>query len=403
MKPAYFITIMIFVALQARAHTLEVGPGRQFDRLQATTALAKPGDTILIRGGVYSGGDIITGLKGTGLSWIVIKAAKNEQVVFRGGSNAFHLSDPEYVVIEGLIFEQQTANGVNIDDAGSFETPAHHIKIINCEWRNMNATGNNDELKMSGVDNFTIKNCRFLNGSKGGSIIDMVGCHRGLIEDNYFENGGSECVQAKGGSSDITIRGNRFYKGGQRAINIGGSTGLEFFRPIGTNYEASDIRVWSNIFIEGISPVAFVGAVRCEVVNNTIIRPEHYVVRILQETVRTEFQPCGQNIFRNNIIVLASTGQPAINIGNNTAPETFIFSNNLWYSPDFPAWTGPETPVKETGQILNHDPQFLYDQYKLKPSSPAVGKGYQTQLPENDYFGKQFKKQRAIGAVEADR
>jgi hypothetical protein len=246
-------------------------------------------------------------------------------------------------------------------------------------------------------------NCRFLNGSPGGSLIDMVGCHSGLIEENHFENGGSNCVQVKGGSSDITIRGNRFLKGGQRAVNIGGSTGLQFFRPIGTNYEASDIRVWSNIFIEGMSPVAFVGAVKCEVINNTIIRPDRWVVRILQETVRTEFQPCGQNIFRNNIIVLSSTGQSAINIGPNTAPETFIFSNNLWYNPDFPSWSGPETPAKENGQILNRDPQFSDDQYRLKPLSPAVGKGYQTQQPEFDYFGKKFKKTRAIGAVEGDK
>jgi hypothetical protein len=31
-----------------------------------------------------------------------------------GGSTTLHLRDPEYVVIEDLIFEQQTANGIDI-------------------------------------------------------------------------------------------------------------------------------------------------------------------------------------------------------------------------------------------------------------------------------------------------
>jgi hypothetical protein len=403
MRKSFFIAVLVLFTVQALAHTLEVGSLSQYKRLQDAAAEANPGDTILIREGIYNGNDVITGLKGTSSDWIVIRAAEGEKIIFHGGSTAFILKDPEYLVIEGLIFEQQTGNGVNIDDAGSYETPAHHIKIMNCEWRNMNASGNNDELKMSGVDNFTIKNCRFLNGSEGGSLIDMVGCHQGVIENNHFENGGSNSVQAKGGSSDITIRGNRFEKGGQRAINIGGSTGLQFFRPTGTTNEASGIRVWSNIFIEGLSPVAFVGAVNCEVVNNTIIHPGRWTVRILQENVRTEFQPCGKNIFRNNIVVLSSSGQSPINIGPKTAPETFTFSNNLWYNPGFPSWRGPETPVKETDQIINRDPRFSDGQYRLKSTSPAIEKGFQTQMPECDYFGKQFRKQRAIGAVEGDR
>ena len=38
-------------------------------------------------------------------------------------------------------------------------------------------------------------------------------------------------IQAKGGTSDIVIRANRFESAGGRALNLGGSTGLEFFRP----------------------------------------------------------------------------------------------------------------------------------------------------------------------------
>lgn len=379
---------------------LEVGPGRQFDRLQSATLKAKPGNIILIREGIYGGGDVISNLKGRDTAWITIRAATGENVIFRGGSTAFQLSDPAYLIIEGLVFEQQTSNGVNIDDAGTFETPAHHIKIIDCEWRSMSATGNNDELKMSGVDEFLVKNCHFSNSSEGGSLIDMVGCHKGVFEGNYFENGGSNCIQAKGGTFDITIQRNRFVNGGERAINIGGSTGLQFFRPLQTLYEASDIKVWSNVFIGSTAPVAYVGAVNCEVVNNTFINPGTWALRILQENNNPGILTCGNNIFRNNLIVIPATGSPVINIGPNTNPGSFIFSNNLWYNSVKPFWSGPELPVSETGQILNADPQFLDVQYHLKSSSPAIGQGYPVQLPENDYFGKRFAANRVIGAIE---
>ena len=339
-------TVLIFSAtllLCASARTLEVGTGKQFARVQHAAAQAQPGDTILIRAGVYGGGDYISELQGSANAWITIRAATGESVIFRGGSQAMHLSDPAYLRIEGLVFEQQTANGVNIDDAGTFDTPAHHLIIENCEWRSINATGNNDELKLSGLDDFIIRNCRFANGSTGGSLVDMVGCHRGVFERNVFENGGSNCIQAKGGSSNIRIEGNRFLNGGQRAINIGGSTGLEFFRPQGINYEAKSIEVYSNIFVGSQASIAFVGAVECKVINNTIIRPTRWAARILQETTAPSFLPCGNNEFRNNIIVYGNTGTVAINVGANTAPETFSFSNNLWFNPDNASWSGPNT------------------------------------------------------------
>ncbi|MBI3257898.1 MAG: right-handed parallel beta-helix repeat-containing protein [Ignavibacteriae bacterium] len=401
MKVIYYIIIAIGAIVATEAQTREVGIGRQYLRLQDAASVAQPGDTILIREGIYTGGDYVANLQGNATAWITIRAMDNESVIFRGGSQAFHLSDPAYLRIEGLVFEQQTGNGVNIDDAATIETPAHHIIIQKCEWRSMNATGNNDELKMSGVDEFTIRLCRFLNGSAGGSMVDMVGCHKGTFEQNLFENGGSNCIQAKGASKDIRIEQNRFIRGGQRAINIGGSTGLEFFRPPGANYEAANIYVYSNIFFGSMAPIAYVGAINCEVVNNTIIRPERWAIRILQETTASSFLLCGNNSFRNNIVVFNTT-QPAINIGGNTAPETFTFSNNLWFNPDNSSWNGPNTPLAEPNRLLNTDPQFLDTLYRLQTSSPAIGKGYAATSPKNDFFGKPFAANRSIGAVEAE-
>lgn len=384
----------------SRAQIIEMGPDKLYKTLQSACQAATPGDTILIFSGTYNNGDYISNLKGTPNAWISIKAAPGQTVHFTGGTQAFQLSDPEYVIISGLNFSGQSGNGVNIDDAGTFDTPAKYIVFENCHWYKLNASGNSDQLKMSGVENFVIRNCTFNDGSAGGSMVDMVGCHDGLFENNVFTNGGSNCIQTKGGSSNITIIRNRFSDGGQRAINIGGSTDPQFFRPQGANTEASDIFIYSNIFEGANAALAFVGAVNCKAINNTIINPTSWAVRILQENTNAGMLLCSNNTIRNNIFVFSETGKPAFNIGSNTQPASFICSNNLWYNPDNLNWSGPNTPVAEPGIILNQDPVFDDSLYHISENSPAKGNGYPTGEPLEDFFNIAFKNPPSIGAAE---
>lgn len=382
----------------ATTHVLDVGAGWPYATLGAAS-VAKAGDTIQIHAGTYSGGELISNLQGTSTAWITIRAARGENVLYSGNTQAFQLSDPAYVKIQGLKFEKQTANGLNIDDAGTFDTPAHDIIIENCEWLNIGGTGNNDELKMSGVDNFKIQNCKFSNGADG-AFVDMVGCHNGVLQDNICNTVGSggQSFQTKGGSKDITIQRNRFVDGGDRAMHIGGNTGTQYFRPQGANYEAMNIYVYSNTFQGSKAAIVFASAVYCEVVNNTIDLPGTYAVRVLQDN--NIVQKCANNTFRNNIVVY--TGTTAINVGLGTDHPSFVYSNNLWFNPNNLSWSGPNTPYVEPGQILNKDPLFSDALYHLQSTSPAIGKGYAVTKPTTDYFSLPFKTPRAIGAVEAN-
>jgi len=269
----------------------------------------------------------------------------------------------------------------------------------------MDATGNSDQLKLSGVDSSLIRRCHFINGSAGGSQIDMVGCHNNFFEDNTFVNAGSNCIQAKGGSSYLTIQRNTFTDGGERSLNIGGSTDLQFFRPQGVTYEASNIYVYSNLFKGSIGTIAFVNAINCEVVNNTIISPGRWTVRILQETVLPQFQKCGNNSFINNLgyIGNAATAEKSINIGPNTAPETFTFSNNLWYNYETPAWKGPNNAVTHINSLVGADPGLkdaMNDNYILLTTSPAIGKGLSVKYPKRDFLNNQFSLPPSIGCYE---
>lgn len=406
MKFLHFIVFFFCSLSILYAKIIEVCPSCPISTLQDAAKNASPGDTILLRSGVYTTYNYIANLRGDPQNWITIASAPNEEVVFRGQSTAFQLSDPAYLRIAGLIFEAQTANGVNIDDGGTYDSPAHHIIIENCQWKNINATGNNDLLKLSGVDSFVVRNCVFRNGSPGGSGIDMVGCHFGLIEMCRFENQGSNSIQAKGGSSNITIQKNLFINAGLRALNIGGSTGLQYFRPQGVNYEASKIFVYSNIFVGSQAPIAFVGAIDCEVVNNTLYKPGKWAIRILQETNEPNFLKCGNNSFINNIVVLEnSSSNPAINIGPNTASETFVFANNFWYNKDNPNWQGPNLPASETNGFKNLDPMITEDPQNgisIDKLSPVQAKGMDRAEPREDYFGNLFNSPRSIGAIEVN-
>lgn len=409
----YFTLFLLFHFLTVFSVIHHVGISQTYTILTQATAIALPGDTIMVHTGTYSGGLSINNLQGTPSAWIRIFTAPNATVVYNGGTNAWQMTDAAYIHIRGFIFQQQTGKGFNMDDGGTYSTPSHHILFENCTFRNINATGNNDLLKLSGVDDFEIRNCNFLNGSFNGSGIDMVGCHNGLIRGCYFDYQGTfnntnygNGIQAKGGSANIRMEANFLRNTGPRAFNLGGSTSAAFFRPANAPYEASDLKVYSNIIIGTDAPVAYVGCINTDVVNNTIYLPSRWAMRILQENTDPAMATCGNNKFINNIIFRDNQMVTECNIGPNTATSTFTISHNLWYHSQNPSWTGPSSlPVTDLSQVVAN-PLFVNPvslNFNLQPSSPAIGSGSAISQPSLDYNGNAFNPSaRSRGAVEGN-
>ncbi len=208
-----------------------MGAGQRYAQLTEAAKSATPGDTIMIYPGTYPGGQDLDELKGSPGRWVYILSQSPGNTIFQGGEAAWNGSGNAYLHIEGMVFSGQTGNGLNFDDGGNSAAPAHHIVLRECTFRDMAATGNNDLLKLSGVDDFTVTHCTFAKGAAGGSGIDMVGCHNGFIFQCRFTDLGANGVQMKGGSSDIRVEACVFKNAGSRAINMGGSTGAAFFRP----------------------------------------------------------------------------------------------------------------------------------------------------------------------------
>lgn len=387
---------------QASAKTIFVGKDYQLKNLSDAVAFVAPGDTIRFQKGIYPGIQIIKALKGKKEAWITLFASVSDSVIIRGEVTSWQFTDPAYLLIEGFIFEEQTGNGMNIDDGSDYSTPAQHLIIRNCIFRNIKANGNNDLLKLSGLNNFEITGCKFLNGSPGGSGIDMVGCHQGKIVSCEFVNQGSNSIQAKGGSQHIRIIQNKFKNGGQRSINLGGSTGLPFFRPMDAAFEAANLEVYSNIFIGSDSPIAFVGCINSKVANNTIYMPKRWIVRILQENLDPRFIQCGDNSFSNNLVCYENL-RTEINIGMNTRPETFGFANNFWFDLATANSHPPAIPGKDSTIVYGANPNFLDPEngnFMLKKDSPAIGRIKSKEEPLTDYFNRPYKLLRSFGAIE---
>lgn len=357
------------------------------DRESLVRALrtAKPGSTVLVEPGKYAGGLSQSGLRGTAGQPIVIAAADADHPpVIEGGASGIQLSSPEHVELRDLVIATATANGLNIDDGGSAATPAHHVTLKNIVVRDVGPRGNRDGIKLSGVAHFRIDGCRVERWGSGGSAIDMVGCRAGVITGcTFIEAGGDMAngVQTKGGSSDIVIQRCRFENPGGRGVNIGGSTGLPYFRPADAPFEAKNITVEDCEFLGGQAAVAFVGVDGAMVRHNTIYRPRRWPVRILQENQDPRFVPSRNGKFEHNIIVFRSDEvRETVNIGGHTAPETFQFSSNVWYCLDRPADTQRfvRLPTRESNGTYGTDPQLQDPENGVltvrdgKPNQPGV-------------------------------
>lgn len=345
--------------------------------LQSALERAQPGTKIILMPGTHSSGLHVSNVQGTADAPILITSDGNpDDVIFSGGSTGIQLSDPAYLILENFTVTGATGNGLNIDDGGSYDTPAHHIIVRNVHVRDIGPTGNHDGIKLSGLDSFRIENCTVQRPGTGGSAVDMVGCQDGIIAHNTFLDVGSSGVQAKGGTANITVYANRFERVEQRAVNMGGSTGLPYFRPIDAPYEASNITVISNVFVDVVTPVAFTGCQYGLFAHNTVIKPRRWIARILQESTQERFVQSSNNVYANNICVIDNQVSTLVNIGGKTQPDTFRFFNNLIYKEGGGNINLNQLPGTVDETITGEQALFADEEtFQIQKESPAVGKG----------------------------
>jgi Protein of unknown function (DUF1565) len=378
---------------------------------------AKAGTAVRVHAGTYSGGSgYVANLSGTASAPIWIGGAPGEaRPIIDGGSQALHLTKVRYLVVHDLEVRKSSGNGINCDDGGDYGNPdtTRHVVFKKLYIHDIGGSGNQDCLKLSGLDDYYVLDSTFAKcgGGGSGSGVDHVGCHDGLIARNTFKDMSGNAVQCKGGSERIEIRWNLMQEPGERGVNIGGSTGFTFFRPplskTKPNAEARKISVFANVIIGGATPLAFVGCVDCLAAHNTIVDPQSWLLRILQETTTASgytFLPASNSKVINNIFYFDNSDLSTyVNVGSNTQPSSFTFANNLWFAHDAPGKSKPSLPVAETAAVVGQDPAFggaAAGDYSIKAASPAAGKGQALAQLKGDRAGACYKAPPSIGAYE---
>lgn len=372
--------LLVVAALLAQALAPREVRVATVEELQRALEQSPPGTRILVAPGEY-GAVFAANVRGAPEHPIVLAPAeRGAPPLFRAG---LMLSDVAHLELEGLQVVGAPGNGLNVDDGGSFETPSHHLVLRGLVVRDCGGRANHDGLKLSGVEDFRVEACTIERWGRGGSAVDLVGCRRGVIEDCTFRDrerdGAASGIQAKGGSREIVIRRSRFEHAGERALNLGGSTGLAYFRPRPEGFEARALTVEGCTFVGSTTPIAFVGVDGAAVRFNTFYRPRKWVARILQETREPGFAPCRGGVFSDNLIVYRSSEvTTAVNVGPDTAPDTFEFARNYWFCVDDPRRSIPKLPVIERDARGGDDPRLVdAEGGELEPSadSPARGHG----------------------------
>ena len=342
-------------------------------------ALREPqtGDTIILASGRYElDGNEYKYLFGNNLKNVTIRSQDpaNPAIIDGNGLGRVVLfRSPQGLILENFIIENMTEGGLNIDDNddnGEIPKPwrpASKIVLRNLIVRNIGVNGGNiDGIKLSGLRDFHIDNVQVTHWGDGGSAIDMVGCHEGTIEASQFSNTHKNILTTglvtKGGSKNITIRNNRFElpKGYGGAVKLGGSTspGLFRFARGESGYEASNITVEDNVILGGRSTFSYVNIEAGLVQRNIIYKPSDWVIRILNEAEVSGLTVTRKGKFLNNTIIFDKQLKTAVNIGEKTEADSFIFTGNHWYNVDYPKKSKPQLPSIEVNGVYGKDPDI---------------------------------------------
>lgn len=371
--------ILIIIILTFPALTLANRQVPVSDIATLDAALREPqaGDTIILAPGRYTmDNHEYNYLFGNNLKNVTIRSqdSANPAIIDGNGLGRVILfRSPQGLTLEDLIIENMTEGGINIDDNdnnGEIPNPwrpASSVKLRNLIVRNIGAKGGNiDGIKLSGLSEFQIDNVHVIDWGDGGSAVDMVGCHNGIIKNSVFRNTRKNTlttgVVTKGGSQNIMIRNNHFDlpKGFGRAVKLGGSTspGLFRFAKGESGYEAKNITVESNVVLGGRSAFSYVNIDGGLIRKNIIYKPADWILRILNEAEVSGLTPTRSGQFLNNIIVFDKQLKTAINIGGDTEASSFSFKQNQWYNTDTPQQSKPILPSPESLGVYGENPDL---------------------------------------------
>ena len=371
------------------------------------------------------------------------------------------INQAQYVIFHDIEVSghNELYHGIHFTDGGVIASPgeepaAHHIVFRNLLVHDIRI----GHFKFAGMYNVWMFDVELADNSpnvqdgftRGHGVINSVGCHNFVVAYNYFHNLAGNAIKFKGGSSEVDIFGNLFVNAGFHNVQMGQFTGQFLFRPplqsppTSTCVEAHNIRTYSNIMIGAGAGFVFQGGMHNYAVNNTIIMPFRWIYRVLGVDAREYLYNYGfarYGTIANNLFVFdhfpGGPGNYLINVGGGTYPDTFTFTNNLFFNLDDPGQLPAGLDSFNHTNTIGNDPllinytNILYanearpqvdwplpqddcwverarrvatiqvSDLRLSADSPAIGAGSDAfGFVTYDFFGRPFGSTPSIGAAE---
>ncbi len=267
MKTFCLVAMLLLISCQSvTADTIRVSDP---EKLKELTTL-KPGDIVIIEPGIYNSASISFNANGTSDSPVILKAAKQGEVIITGNST-IKISGNN-IIVSDLWFK----NPVPSQSKSIIELRCNDSKLVNClitgfDTKSDSST-DNKWVSVYGQRN-TVTNCTFADKRNIGCLLvvwlekDIIPSHK--ILNNYFTRphilyesdgskmNGQECVRI--GTSDFSmqradclVEGNTFYRCDSEIEVISNKSCFNIFRG-NLFYEtqgALTLRHGNNSFVE---------------------------------------------------------------------------------------------------------------------------------------------------------
>jgi len=288
----------IYVSPDGNDNAADGSISRPYKSINAALRAAEPGDTVILRGGVYKEGYNVRVTK----SDITIKSAKGEWAVidlttFNPGNGehsavVFYAEDDNRGVVSNCRLQAVEVKGGYY--AVSFETKwewgqsdrrgAHDIIIEDCVLHD----SKNDVVKVKpNCNNITIRyneiynsgrafvgDPRFTLGECNAEGIDNVNGDNMKVQNNYIHDICSTAIYAKGGAVNSLIENNRIERAYGAGIMVGFDTSPQYFDTSSNPryYENIGGVVRNNLIIRtGWEGIGLYGSKDAQIYNNTLV------------------------------------------------------------------------------------------------------------------------------------
>jgi hypothetical protein len=362
----------------------DANDGSEAKPLKMTAAaIAKwaPGVRLSFKEGTYACAPVAN-LAGTSDAPAILRSADGpRKAKFDCAGGSFGFSHANFVVIDGVEISNAGGHGVQLDSGSPFD-----VAKLSGDFVLMNSYVHDTKLagiKVSQARNLYVFDNEFAHWGAGRQAVEMVAVDMPVIVGNEGHHGDS-FDEVKGGAHGGVIAKNYVHdlNPGSQGILVGGDgTGQQYLIDSTVDFEAKDLKVFSNVVV-GSDTAAFriVGCHDCVVANNTYVgTTAKAILRVIRDCLLDTSGGCGLQLHNSNVRVANNvftwTSGGTYVIASDDMASNVKLDHNAWFTSGADVTAlGSDFPFEGEASSLYVDPKVGMD-FHLASGSPALGKG----------------------------